>query len=76
MRCAGRLHLGVLIASQCIRPTPRCELPGGPTQLGHTRSAQGCTEVSGQMQGMQQAVERLGAGRSGGFPRVAKKSGK
>ena len=37
MRCAGRIHPGVLIASQRIRPTPRYELPGGPTQLGHTR---------------------------------------
>ena len=36
MRCAGRLHLSVLIASQRIRPTPRYELPGGPAQLGHT----------------------------------------
>ena len=38
MRCARRLHLGVLIASQRIRPTPRYELPGELAQLGHTRA--------------------------------------
>lgn len=34
MRCAGRLHLGVLIVSQRIRPTSRYEWPGEPTQPG------------------------------------------